>query len=134
MIAYLFRFLDSDGKPTKFIGFAVAPDKASMFWQIDEHGDPNAVEIMNIPAGRGVSWCARWITNLESFGPKPLIAPPDDDEDNDEDPSGEFEEHELSETVDWAYRNDGWRKPSWKKTKGKARIVSARPATTGASK
>ena len=46
MIAVAFRF-----KATGWQGIAVAQNKTELFWQIDEHGDPYGVEIMNLQDG-----------------------------------------------------------------------------------
>lgn len=50
MIAVAFRF-----KASGWQGIAVARNKVELFWQIDEHGDPYSVEIINLQQG---SMCA----------------------------------------------------------------------------
>lgn len=57
MKAVWFRFLDeSTGKPTKFIGLAVAANMLELFWQIDQYGDPSMSEIKPVEAA-GASFC-----------------------------------------------------------------------------
>ena len=56
MPAYWFRFVDSEAKPTGYIGLVVAPDLESLFWQIDEYGDHYMAEIMPTTVG---SFCIK---------------------------------------------------------------------------
>jgi hypothetical protein len=44
-MCYAFRFVDENNKPTGYYGIGFARTLNEMFWQIDEHGDPYAVEI-----------------------------------------------------------------------------------------
>ena len=45
MTAYYFRVVDEDKQPTGYIGFAMAPDLISLFWEIDQYVDPYSVQI-----------------------------------------------------------------------------------------
>lgn len=91
MIAYFFRFLE-DGKPTGWIGFAVAANQDDMFWQIDEHGDPHSCEIQT--ADR-FSWCGIYNPSTETF----------DDQ--------ETSESALCVARREARWHNKWRKPYW---------------------
>ena len=46
MIAVAFRF-----ENTEWVGLAFAANMRELFWQIDYHGDPHAVEIMRLKSG-----------------------------------------------------------------------------------
>ena len=56
MIAYYFRTIDEDGKPTGYMGMAFGQSKEEVFWAIDEFCDPFNVEILT--ARRG-GYCRR---------------------------------------------------------------------------
>jgi hypothetical protein len=45
---YAFRFVDSNGNPTGYYGIASARNRREMFWQIDQHGDPNSVQVKSL--------------------------------------------------------------------------------------
>lgn len=51
MLAYVFRIIDDDGKPTGYYGFAFAQNKREMFHVIDYHCDPFRVEVQTIYDG-----------------------------------------------------------------------------------
>ena len=52
---YVFRFIDPEDKPTGYYGFISAYNASDLFWGIDEHGDPYAVELVRIK--RSISMC-----------------------------------------------------------------------------
>ena len=56
MNLYLFRFLDSDGKPYERFGIAYAKNASDLYWQIDEHGDPNACLIRKVNCPLSISF------------------------------------------------------------------------------
>jgi hypothetical protein len=45
VIAYYFRFPNTESKYHGWIGFAVAKNKTDLFWEIDQFGDPFECEI-----------------------------------------------------------------------------------------
>lgn len=56
MNLYLFRFLDSDGTPNEWFGIAYAKNASDLYWQIDEHGDPNACLIRKVNCPLSISF------------------------------------------------------------------------------
>lgn len=57
MKTWLFRFVDSDNKPTGYHGVVSALNKLDLFWSIDEFGDPFSAEVMQI---RNFSFCFKY--------------------------------------------------------------------------
>lgn len=58
MEAYYFRFCDVEtGIPTGYYGLVIAEDKSSLFWELDQYGDPYSTEL--IPARKG-SFCCKY--------------------------------------------------------------------------
>lgn len=49
MIACVFRLIEDENQ-NGWYGFALAQNMQDLFWQIDEHCDPNSVEIKKINA------------------------------------------------------------------------------------
>ncbi len=97
MIAYFFRFVDED-KPVGWFGFALAQDQDDMFWQIDEHGNPNQCEIQTTTE---FSWCGLWKpTDADYDGPLQWFG-------------GAFVDHEVSESAYGLPDASKWRKPPW---------------------
>lgn len=87
MIAYFFRFIGDKGKPTGWVGFALAADKEDMIWRIDEFGDPYCCQIKSTTH---FSWAAQCS---------------DDEEES-------YEKHEFCELAPTP-SDDGWRDPPW---------------------
>ena len=84
---YYFRILEN-GIPNGYMGIAAAPNMEDMFWKIDEHCDPFAVEV--IPANyTSVCWHSKT--------------------DGDSVISSEFELSEIYPLPELK----GWRKPKW---------------------
>ena len=98
MNAYYFRVIDDDGKPTGYIGMAVAEDMRNLMFVIDEFVDPYHVQIKNAYLG-GICF------KEEIFYY----------ENNDFDHAvrKEFEFSEEFPLID----EDGWRTPKWAKEK-----------------
>jgi len=92
MAAYYFRFLDEDdGKPNGWIGFVYAPSRYSLFWTIDEHGDPYQCEIKT---AHRASYCVSY--------------------DASEGDDWELEAHEIGGSVyDAIHATKGWRRATW---------------------
>lgn len=86
MIAYYFRFIDENEKPTGWVGFAAAANMMELFWEIDHYGNPDLAEVQK---ARAFSWCAKF--NARSM---------------------QYKKHEVTETCD-ALDPDAWRKPRW---------------------
>ena len=63
MVAYWFRFVNAENKPTGYIGLAVGKNIEDILWQIDEFGDPWSVQIQSVRWG-GICWKERKSTNL----------------------------------------------------------------------
>ena len=86
MIAYYFRFINDDKRPTNWIGCAVAPNRLELFWEIDRYGDPYRCEIQR---AHSFSWCAK-------LHPRSL----------------RYSKHEITDEVD-VLDLTGWRRPRW---------------------
>ena len=96
MIAYYFRFVDSNDEPTGYVGFAFAEDMREPFWQIDQHGDPFSVQIQKAHCG---SYCHKH-TIVRS-----------EDEDFDDDHI--YTEQEFCGRLPNYNDEDGWKTPKW---------------------
>ena len=91
-----FRFLNEFGK-ANFAGFASAPTKKALFWQIDEFGDPYSCEIKKIPS---CGMCVPVHHNPDGFV--------------DVAPNAVDLELEIGERFGLAINgDDGWKKPDW---------------------
>lgn len=51
MIAYFFKFDYDETLPSGWMGLALARDKASLFWEIDQFGDPYSCVIQTATMG-----------------------------------------------------------------------------------
>ena len=96
MIAYWFRFIGDDNKPTGYMGLAFGQSQDDIYWQIDEFGDPNSVEVQTAKLG-GMCW-------------KEFAIPEGEDEGFDR------EEHEIGEMAPDVFDNNGWKIPRWRKS------------------
>ena len=96
MIAYWFRFIDDDGKPTGHIGLAVGQDQDDVYWQIDEFGDPGRVQIQTAKLG-GMCWKEKPIPEGE-------------------DEAFDREEHEVGEMAPDPFDDKKWKTPRWAKS------------------
>ena len=85
MLTYLFRFTNTFGTPTNFVGVAVATNLAQMYWAIDEFGDPWQCEVKSVKST--VAFC---VGERKEGWDEPEV-------------SGSF----LSMI------EDGWRRPQW---------------------
>lgn len=56
MKAWMFRFPKIDARAGQVFGVAVAESDLDMFWEIDKHGDPFAVEIYRLLEGGSVDF------------------------------------------------------------------------------
>ena len=88
--------MDDDGNPTGHTGLAVGQNQDDIYWQIDEFGDPNIVEILPAKLG-GMCW-------------KDTKIPEGEDEGFDR------EEYEISEMAPDPFEDKGWKKPKWAKS------------------
>jgi len=92
MVAYWFRFVNAENKPTGYIGLAVGKNIEDILWQIDEFGDPWSVQIQSVRWG-GMCWKENKST--------------DPDEDNYSD------EYEVTEYSPDPWADKGWKTPKW---------------------
>jgi hypothetical protein len=91
MIKCIFRFLDSEGKPTKYYGVAEGETKEQLFWEIDTFGDPYSTELRFLSPKSRISFCVGFKNPVEI----------------EEDIEGiDSEDVETFETSNWVYFGD----------------------------
>ncbi len=116
MIAKYIRFTNSS-KEAGWVGMAVAPNMESLFWVIDEMGDPFSCQIKSV-GSRGSSICFTVDRDCD-------VDPTEEEDDvflvatRGED-SLDYSVHMLDSIND----DNGWKTPTWEKNRVKPVVAS----------
>lgn len=103
MIAKYIRFTDNSKEPG-WVGLAVAPNMETLFWVIDEMGDPYSCQLKSV-SWRGCAVC--FTVGLEEYDGDTLL-------------TSDIDDRELDYgdgLVDAISDDKGWKTPAWPEQK-----------------